>query len=423
MKKALVLTVGTGEGIENAVHRSLTHHNPHFAVFIATRTSLSTLERRVNEKRLQELYPNKVVILDKGEDLSCTYFKMKEVIDGLLGDGYQSSEIHVDFTTGTKVMSSALASLALLYGLASLTYVSGRRDKQGRVISGSERILSIGPLEIQLDMELRRIPQFMRIYQYNASLQIIARVNQHAELFEDRERQRIETLEHLVKGFQSWDLFDHCSALRELEATKLPLGEHIDYLESLEREKKSYAKKMPELKGNVPTPTLLVDILANAERRAEEGNYDDGVARLYRSMEMVGQLALINGFELNPSDLDLERLKRIRSDLVDKYECRKNNKEKIQLGLYHCFELLCDLDPDSTIAKTYLSIKEDIKKYLLFRNNSILAHGFMPVDSDKYEAMKKLVIQMATSYVQELEERISYVMKLFKTSGLIHQRI
>lgn len=36
----------------------------------------------------------------------------------------------------------------------------------------------------------------------------------------------------------------------------------------------------------------MVDLLANAKRRKDEGRIDDAVARLYRAIEVVAQVAL-----------------------------------------------------------------------------------------------------------------------------------
>lgn len=41
--------------------------------------------------------------------------------------------------------------------------------------------------------------------------------------------------------------------------------------------------------GGKPTFALLQDLLANAERRAELGRFDDALARLYRALELAAE--------------------------------------------------------------------------------------------------------------------------------------
>lgn len=412
MKKALIVTVGISENVENAIFKSLTHHNPGIVLFLVSKASKSTLERSIGDKKIVDLYPHRIYEVEE-EDISGVYFRCKEAIDELLKNGFDSSEIYVDFTSGTKVMSAVLASLALLYGLASLTYVTGKRDQNGKVIRGSEIVLGLRPLDILLDMEMRKVIEFITIYQYKAALQIITRIKEYGVLFDEEKQKRIEELEHLIRGMQSWDLFDHKTALEELKKLDSRLNEQIEWLKSLRDEIVMHAKKMPELKGKLPTPKLIVDICANADRRAQEGNYDDGIARLYRGIEMVAQYELIRRFKLNPSNIDLDEIGNRRADLKLRYKSIKESSGIIQLGLLECFELLCELDPDSEIAKIYTAKKEDMKKYLSFRNNSILAHGFEPLDYEKYMRLRALMISIASSCVEELEKRIEYVLKMF----------
>jgi CRISPR-associated protein (TIGR02710 family) len=245
-------------------------------------------------------------------------------------------------------------------------------------------------------------------------LQIITKTKQHSELFDDEDKKRLDALEHLIKGMHYWDLFNHESAVEELKQSGLTVDKQIYCLESLKQERITCAKKMPELKGNVPTPRLIVDILANAERRAEEGNYDDAIARLYRTIEMVAHFWLINKHKLNPSDIDLEKLKAINRDVAERYLVKKESEGKIQTALLESYKLLQELEPKSDIVKTYLSQEEKLKAYLNFRNSSILAHGCEPLDSEKYSKLKELAFILANSCVTNLESEILYVMNLFR---------
>jgi len=56
-------------------------------------------------------------------------------------------------------------------------------------------------------------------------------------------------------------------------------------------EQLSFLRKLVEEEGK-PTENLLEDLLANAERRAETGRYDDALARLYRALELAAEADL-----------------------------------------------------------------------------------------------------------------------------------
>jgi len=43
----------------------------------------------------------------------------------------------------------------------------------------------------------------------------------------------------------------------------------------------------PKRENGKPEPYYVADLINNAERRAEESKYDDAVARLYRTMELI----------------------------------------------------------------------------------------------------------------------------------------
>jgi len=49
---------------------------------------------------------------------------------------------------------------------------------------------------------------------------------------------------------------------------------------------------------------LIADILNNARRRMKEGKYDDAMARLYRTVELIAQYRLKMKYEIDTSDVD-----------------------------------------------------------------------------------------------------------------------
>ena len=75
--------------------------------------------------------------------------------------GYSSSDIVVDITSGTKIMSAAIASLSVLYRLYSIIYVGGGlRNENGTVIQGTERPREMKPLKVLYKHDLNLIKDY-----------------------------------------------------------------------------------------------------------------------------------------------------------------------------------------------------------------------------------------------------------------------
>ena len=83
--------------------------------------------------------------------------------------------------------------------------------------------------------------------------------------------------------------------------------------------------------------SLVVDLLNNASRRAEEGKYDDAVARLYRCIELIAQIKLKERFGIDTSDVDL---KLIPEEVKDELERKRDEKGRIKIGLSDSYKLL-----------------------------------------------------------------------------------
>jgi hypothetical protein len=130
-------------------------------------------------------------------------------------------------------------------------------------------------------------------------------------------------------------------------------------------------------------------------------------------------------YEIFSSDVDLEKLKSIVNnnndknetisvDLFQKLSNKKNDRQKVEVGLVQGFEMLFALNREHPVSKEYLTKKESLKQSLSSRNRSILAHGVDPVDKDKYEEMEGLVINFVQRLIPEIENRLDELSICFK---------
>src|SRR5690606_11500883 len=98
----------------------------------------------------------------------------------------------------------------------------------------------------------------------------------------------------LTKAFNEWDKFNYVQAellIEPYQGDKDIIPYNIN-LKKIVRTLTKYLKEWtPEGNKKQPGPgfPLVYDVLNNALRRANQGRYDDAVARIYRSIEMYAQ--------------------------------------------------------------------------------------------------------------------------------------
>jgi len=159
---------------------------------------------------------------------------------------------------------------------------------------------------------------------------------------------------------------------------------------------------------------LLIDLINNAERRIKEGKYDDAVARLYRCVELIAQIRLLD-YDFNEIDekeknkFNLEKIKNKGID-TEKYEKYADENGRVKLGMEKKFELLKDLGW-AEAEEIYLQ-NNTLKNLLQKRNNSILAHGLEPVKKETAEQLFENVKKISEYLFKDNEENLNIEEKL-----------
>ncbi len=442
----MLIGVGLGRNVEYAIHSSIKYNNPNFVVFVVTRDSASTLDRPIESemgKRLREIIPeHKIVVLDSPENLNSNFDICKKAIHSLLVErGYNTSEIVVDITSGTKIMSATIAAVAILYRLYGVIYVGGKRDDRGIVIKGTEKPEIVKPDRILLRNDLERVKDYFQIYQYEASRRIVERLlSKSWFILEDEENHLLQDIKEILEGFMSWERFDHKNALAHFRQVKTLSVEtqkkHLDdimternrinaRLASLsnsagESQVKDKEKKKIPHSANIPTIHLILDVFHNATRRSNEGNFDDAVARLYRCLEMLEQHLLFIEHNLLTSEINLDELKNKISPDYFQQLCDKkdDDKQRTEVGLVEGFEILSYLSEKHPVSIQYLAKKDVLKKCLSYRNHSILAHGTNPITRQEYESMEQVTKDFIELIISDLDKRLEEIDDLFEVQIL-----
>lgn len=278
MKKALVLTVGTGtrqgSNIVDPLCKVVKGCNPNFTVFITTEISKSNAKEIASKCHLRKNEYRIVKLIDEN-DLEKVSFQIEGVINSLVAKRYKPEEIDLDFTSGTKPMSAAAVLSAIRSGCSALRYVSGERD-QGVVVSGRERLISFPISGLLAVRELDLADDLLKRLQFRAVAEIIHRIEK--QLTDKKHIQLAAETMAIAKAYEKWEMFDHQGFLKTLKEIKFKLPS-IKCYKIKEEARKLLEEIVRERHKGRYSLFMVIDLLNNAERRAIEGKFDDAVAQ------------------------------------------------------------------------------------------------------------------------------------------------
>ncbi|NWG28927.1 MAG: TIGR02710 family CRISPR-associated protein [Ignavibacteriaceae bacterium] len=390
-KKVLIMTVGTGAtgaDIAHGLFFSIKDSNPDLLVLIGSQksfeTTLSHLRELINKEQIDcEVVEN---VIEEINDFEKLHFEYSNIIEELLKKGFALNKISVDYTSGTKAMSAALVSAALSAKVGSILYVYGERGESGRVKSGTERRSSLSPSKIFSKDIFNKAIDYFNSYRYCDCIELLENFEFHPDYDE-----KVKLLIKLSKIFDAWDKFNFNSAFeicRTISLDELKIYQLKGYFED------KLKPALVKLKSNELIIEKIIDLISNAQRRAAEGKYDDAVARLYRALEMLGQLEFQKEFNCSTGDIIIDKIpEKFREDVKAKYFDKKDHK--IKIPLFGTFELLANIQ--NKIGLEFISMSDEIKQILSQRNNSILAHGFIPLKEKDYSAANQILEKFFTS--------------------------
>jgi CRISPR-associated protein (TIGR02710 family) len=309
-----------------------------------------------------------------------------------------SDDVLVDYTGGTKVMTSALI-LASLGHSFRYNYVGGDlRDKNGLgpVINGHEKMfVEMSPWSMFAEEERRQVVTLFNQRRFSAAIGVI-------DLALDRDlpvriKRYFKFIRPLAAGFMKWDQFEHKDALSRIKKGLDQLTEYLDEYpdESLCQFKDNvqncinFLEKLLCETKNLQKPhwVLIDDLMNNARRKIEDQLFDDASARIYRSLELYGQIVFEKALgcyndKVNPKIIP----EQIRDDFVRRY---KDANGKLKIPLTATFEILKAKNHEAGLR--FFEKQKEIKNIQSNRNYSILAHGIKPVTQKAAESIYQTV--------------------------------
>lgn len=373
--------------------------------------------------------------LDRLDTVYERAFTMIQSVQSKAASSNQQIEITVDYTGGTKTMTAGLAMAAIDAGGIKLSLTSVDRSQGLPSLSGDRKaskliedlrsqahdVLSLKERPNECTrlarkakeiikiydqkpdfvsdaipvstaaIHLRRLfaaelPSLLSKYDYNAANYAIGRVRR----LPDRDRQasaQLSALGFWTDAFDAWDAFNHSAALKyfdRLHKERSADQATVEYWQKqLQRILSSRAVVDPSPESRDWPRNLghgfeaVEDLCLNAQRRAEQRRFDDGVGRLYRAMELLAQIELKKTFSLSTSNIEIDSLP---GDIQEEYrrKLELSGKKKLEIGLTDSFDLLAKLG--SSMGLNWKAKRGELVNSLKTRNTSLFAHGFTTVD-------------------------------------------
>ena len=395
----LFMTVGTGINADSEemgfkllarkLYSTITKIYPHKVVFFASDKSKHTIEyveelfrQNDDEFILDEDY--QIVRIKAIDDFNACFESVEAKVWEL---DYQrenaDTQIIMDYTSGTKTMSAAMACCGLFYSKDLISVVGDRST--GEVSAGTEQINYQNLYKIYDKFSLMRTRYNFNANRFMACMDVlnyIVDMNIHKD-----------SLLNLCKAYHAWDNMNFEDAfdyLKDVDMNKIEFGE-------IKNELKSNIKALGTI-VNARSPNLkncyiLASLINNSIRKADEYKYDDAIARLYRAFELTAQIRL-DSYNINTSDVDTAVL--LENNVSEKFiEELENAKEdgKIRIGLVMDYLLLNELNDD--LGRYYVENDKRIRNMTVKRNNSILAHGLESSSKEDFEEFLEVVVDIA----------------------------
>lgn len=383
----LIMTVGISPDAETTdefAHRilfSIEVNNPSKIIFFGSsqsRETINSVEKQYLNEFGEEFDFYEFIQIDTINSFN-DYF---QAIKKKIFESESDYDIIIDYSTGTKTMAIAAAFSSLLFK-KKLIYINGERSN-GMILKGTEEINSQNLYLVYDDLIIEKINELFNSNRFETGkelLNTITPIHNYKEIY--------------TKLFNSYHAFDNVNYEHALENFDIK-----SFTKQWPENAKQFQKNMKAL-SILNTPDhgernyyVLASMLNNARRRYEEHKYDDAIARLYRSLELIAQIKL-NEYDIDSSDVKLELINGLVSnDYLNHLENLKEpDSGKIRLGLVQDYLLLYELD--DALGKFYIDNERKIQNAIKYRNNSILAHGFDSQEETHYIEFNDITLKAA----------------------------
>lgn len=390
------LLVSIGSATEPALH-VLRQHRPNHVWYFCSADSRNNAEEI--QKQLDWHPAPRFIEVERFEELGPCYRELRRKIPDILAETHVPPEqVLVDYTGGTKTMSVALA-LAAIEVFHQFSYVGGEQREKGGlgvVIDGKERTLyQSNPWTDLAIREVERARDLWASCQFEAAAAVLSSVAPRVP-----RPGRFNALAALANAMAERHRLDFAKAKRLLSRLQgtLPLlydGQDDHGLIAFAR---NAMQLCDACASDHASDALLRELLDNTIRTAKQGRYEDAAARLYRAMEMQGQIWLAqatNSLFLN-GWCKKENIDKIPQALRNQPFCTPGKDGSIKLAMEDLFRALAALGhqhAQKIVADIDLDKKSRWRSATAKRNAGILAHGVNAIGPDGFDQMKLIATE------------------------------
>lgn len=402
------MTVGTGinqgsdeEGYKSMakkLYSSINRIFPTFVVFFATEKSKQTI------KYIEELFKmdNDEFLVDEDYEI-----KIIEEIDDfnhcfeIIEQGVwfydilseDKVEIIMDYSSGTKTMSAAIACCGMMYN-KTLVSVGGDRST-GQVSQGTESINYHNLYKIYDKFSIMRVRYNFNANRFFTNIDVLNNIVDVSIPKDD--------LLYLCKSYYAWENMDFEGAYNYLTQINMDRLVFYEIRDDLKNNLKALGAICKSRSENLKNCYILASLINNSIRRADEYKYDDAIARLYRAFELIGQIRL-HQQNILTSDVDIGILKDkgVSEEFIEDLERKREDDGKIKIGLIKDYNLLYELDDD--LGKYFMENENRIRNMTKKRNESILAHGLESQDKESFDEFLDLILTLARKLDKDMNK-------------------
>jgi CRISPR-associated protein (TIGR02710 family) len=402
------MTVGTGIGTdhEDTIKKliescsfALLSYKPNQVIYFCTKESMEIIpriEETFENKALKISFnSSKCMIPDPSDFTHC--FELIYEVASL----YQDEEIVIEASTGTREMIMAAEIVSFLNRIP-VSHVTGEKVN-GMIVTGSER-----NKQMLLYAAYDRLKLHQAIYAFNknhygSAIRLIGSIDSVPER---------DIYYGLFNGYWYWDKMNYEKAYKYLEhapdinpliSLNTRFLNQLIYLDKIDDSVMDRKKRLKIRQQKYIY--VLIDLLHNAKRRIDGEHYDDALARLYRVVELISQVLLLNyGIDDNEEKIRFADLKKIlKRQYISLYARKADRRGIVRIGLRFKFLLLEDLGMKGADRWYY-----ELQNYIMARNDSILAHGITPVNGEMviqmWEKVRRIIKEACLEMKVDLED-------------------
>ncbi len=404
----LFMTVGTGINYDSKedgfkllskkLYSTITKIYPNKVVFFASDKSQRTIEYigdlfKLDGDEFIEGTDYQIIPMEAIDDFNACFESFEHEIWEYDYSGKKTEyRIIMDYTSGTKTMSAAMACCGMFYS-KDLISVGGDRSR-GEVSAGTEIINYQNLYKIYDKFALMRIHQSFnanRFIQCIDILNYIVDMNIHKK-----------PLLNLCNAYYSWEMMNFDDAYNYLKEVDINAMEFAGIKNQLKKNLNALGNIVHSRSSNLKNCYILASLINNSMRRAEGYKYDDAIARLYRSFELIAQIKLTK-YNIKSSDVDTSILLKnnVSEEFIEELEKTKEDN-KIRIGLAKDFQLLNELGDE--LGEYYVENESKIKNLTIKRNNSILAHGLESQTKEDFDNFLELILYLAHKLDRDMKK-------------------